>query len=443
MNKYSIPELSIIFSIKVDSKDRIENLEYLLEYYDCFFSKFEIIIVEQDTSSKLKELLKNRRNIIHFFLPTSNCHYKTRNLNLGTNLATRQVIMMSDIDIICPPQAIKKALQLINQGGSFIAPYNGIVVEIKKEFLAKINSITELITSLEYFPKDFNLNLEKFNYNNMQPMYGGTQYDNTGGCLLYTKKDFYAVGGWNTNFISYGFEDMEFVYRIKKLGYTLKRIEDNNIYHIEHKRSTDSFYNNFYRSNEQEWLNVNAMSAAQLLEYSLNGFKKVILDNQKEIDIVNSDDTYSISFTESSKIDLSGLSIILPLYVPDATCIASLNILVYYFEAYFNNYEIIMIEGESRNCKYLKNKKNVRYHWLGTGPFNYARSVEQGMKESARSIVAIWDFNNLINPFLLDKRLKLFIKSKREKMAFKDSGWYPKGLEKRKKGDDIILLRAN
>jgi hypothetical protein len=428
--------------VKIDSSDRLRNLKLNLEYFETIFSDYEIILVEQDKENKLSDVLKGMKNVKHFFLPSKNCHYKTRNLNLATSLATREIVMMLDVDVICHPDSIRVAIDKIKEGLSFVAPYNGLATEIRKEYLTKCKDINDVINNLVYFPKNFNLKLHEFDYSNMHPLYGESFYDNTGGCLIYTKQAFYAIGGWNTNFVSYGFEDMEFVYRLKKLGYQLKRFDDYNIYHFEHKRYTDSYYNNFYHYNEQEWNNVITMSSLELLEYALNGFRKIIFDNQKETIFTNSDSKFSIEVVNSKKIDLSDLTVLIPLCVPERKHLYALEALMIYFEMYFLNYEILMIEGQFRNCRHLGFNKNVKYFWLGTDKFNLNEIIERGLDESSKNIVAIWDFFCLINPKILHNKLKL-LSDVNSKCKIKDTNWYLKGATKIKKGVGVTLMKIN
>ncbi|MEO6523836.1 MAG: glycosyltransferase family 2 protein [Mucilaginibacter sp.] len=435
MSKIQASLISIIMSVKIESEDRLRNLKINLDFYKSYFEDYEIIIVEQGEVSSLGEINFDRK-IRHFFIPTLSCHYKAHNLNLATSLATRQIVIMTDVDVICNPSSIKKAIQSIQNGSSFIAPYNGIVAEISKGM--SVMRIEEIVSNLAYFPKNFQNDLKSYDYSMIKPMFGNMNYNNTGGYIIYTKEAFYSIGGWNTNFISYGYEDMEFVYRIHKLGYELVRYEEYNIYHLEHSRSYESYYNNFYRMNEAEWLNVKSMNTTNLLKYALNGFRKIIFDNNLETNLINTERAFLIESKTSTKIDLLDLLIIIPVYMPEIKNLGYLTLLIYYFEQYFRNYEVIIVEGETRNCKYLSTKKNTRYIWLGTESYCEKTAIDRALKESSKNIIAIWDYRTMINPSLLVKKLRYTITHK-VNTKIKDYNWYLKKCDKIP-GHGVLLL---
>ncbi len=440
MNQIDTSDLSIVFSIKIDSADRLENLRLNLAYIGVFFQNCEVIIVEQDQKSQIAELVSNRPGVQHYFIPSGDAHYKTRNLNHATNLATRSLVMMCDCDVICPPEALARALQRLREDAAFVSPHNGLLVNISKQFIRQAKSVSELVAGLVYFPKNFNLDLERFDYTHMAPLYGCSTYNSTGGCILYRKKDFYLIGGWNTNFFSYGFEDMEFVHRLQKLGYRLEMLDDNNLYHFDHERKSDSVYNNFFRSNEAEWENVVAMDEAQLTQYALNGFRKLTLTNARQVHITNTAGEYSIRSREIDKIDLGALSIILPLCVADPAELPALEVFLDYLEEYYKDYVVLMVEGQYRNCKYLHNKKNTQYLWLGTQKFDYAKAVEAGMRSAATPYVGIWDFYTLIEPAALCRSLKA-LGSEEGQVRLEDQDWYVSGAKKARKGTGLKLMK--
>jgi predicted glycosyltransferase involved in capsule biosynthesis len=343
-----------------------------LNYFNNFFSNKEVIIVEQDEKSRIPEYLVRENEIRHYHIKSDDCHYKTRNLNYGISLASRKYIMMCDADIICIPESIYAALQLLNNGRKFVAPYNGVVVNIEekfiKEFLQK-DSLSEALSNLVYYRKNYNLSEKTTSRRDQYPIYGNSYYDNCGGCLLFNKKIFHLIGGYNPNIISYGYEDMEFNLRIEKMGYEIEKINNYNLYHLSHERKFDSYYNKYYRSNQNEYIAVQNMTCDELTKYVRNGFKKIKFDKKGELNIVNRNDRYSIEQIEENKYDLKGVSVMVTINsrtIKDEEEMLFLynkiQDMVEFFDKYFTDYEIVMREINGEYFKYLKNKKNYIYY---------------------------------------------------------------------------------
>lgn len=403
--RYSLKDLSVVISVKAESNDRLVNLNFIFKYFEYYFKDYEIIVVEQDYSSKLSDLVLERVGVKHLFLQSEGCHYKTRNLNLGASVSNRPIIMICDCDIICKPEAIILSIEKLKQGSTFISPHNGITAQIKKHFFKEKPSIHSIVKQLPFFPKDYDVRINDFDYSDFEPLYGNSNYDTSGGAIFCDKEALAKIGGWNTNFISYGYEDMEFIYRIKKLGYPLEKLNDFNLYHFEHERTTDSMLNNFYRSNEREWENICSMTSEELRNYALNGFKKIILDNRKEFYFCNSREEYSLKLINSSKVDLQDISVVVPVSFNNGHTHKVLKLFLDNFEASYNNYQIILIEYNSREFKYPDNLKNLKYFWLNKGEKESA--INLGIKQATTTYIAVWELDCSVAPQELEKSLEL------------------------------------
>lgn len=438
--KISLSNLSIIFSVKIDSADRLNNFRFNVDYLHAHFSDLELVVVEQDGRGEVKECLDayspSVRSIYHS-IDHDGVHYKTRNLNLATNLASREIIMMCDCDVLCPPEALHKAVQILEQESALISPHNGIMTEIAKEHFTH-TSPAAVLGQRTFFTRDFNKNDKEPDYSKMYPLYGNENYFNMGGCILYRKRDFYLAGGWNTNMISYGFEDDEFVYRFKKLGYRHRKFRTNNIYHLQHERGKESIYNNFYRSNEQEYEHVLSMTEAELRHYALNGFKRIRYDVAKELDVINTDTRFSITMNDADKVDLQHTSIIVPVRIPDKWWLPPLNHFVGYLERKFKNYEVIIAEGDSKNCKYLPNRKNAKYI-RSREKYDVGRYIRIALNAALYDTVAVWDFFTMISPADVGAAAQK-VHHTGEVVFCQDNGWYTEGIFKRKRGNGAVFF---
>jgi hypothetical protein len=74
----------------------------------------------------------------------------------------------------------------------------------------------------------------------------------------------------NENFIAYAPEDVERHHRWNILGYTIGRV-DNHAYHLEHKRTQNSWFNNpFMQKNNQLWEYLKNLSKDEVIDYYEN-----------------------------------------------------------------------------------------------------------------------------------------------------------------------------
>ena len=75
---------------------------------------------------------------------------------------------------------------------------------------------------------------------------------------------------WNENFMAWGPEDCEFLYRIQVLGYKVGRINDI-CYHLNHERTFNSHYHNpKWKENMDIWQNIRTWDKNKIIEYYEN-----------------------------------------------------------------------------------------------------------------------------------------------------------------------------
>ncbi len=436
MDKFSVPDLSVIFSIKLDSADRIWNFKSNLSYLFSEFKDLEVIVIEQGDDSGLVAILeKYKSETIKHVLLKGEVHYKTRNLHLGTNLATRQYVMMLDCDVICPKEALKRAMEKLREGASFVSPYNGVMTEISKNKLRK-NAFSSILDNLKFFPRDFDRNLELYQFEDMYPLYGNSDFSSAGGCVLYRKEAYYMIGGWNPNFVSYGYEDMEFIYRIKKLGYSLMDVEEYNIYHMQHQRLEDSLMNNYSETNREEWERITSLNEKDLRRYVLNNFKSIRYIEGKDLVRINNHESFSEFYESDNKISLNGLSIMVPVCIEDDRLLPLLSNFFKYLSTYFRNYEVLLLEADTMNSKYLPNRQFVHYIHV-PGGYDIEKMISRGIEEAHYNRICVWDYLTTIEPSVLKSALT---KSQGRVLEVEDKKWRMKDMWKLKIGNGLIMF---
>ena len=236
-----LKELTILIALKVDSEDRINNLDIVFNYLQNNFNT-NIIISEQDESPKLE----GRYNCNYVFLKTSDFFNRQRGVNLAAKKATTPVIAHYDADILLRPNQIYKATQLIlNKDVDIVYPYDGKFYDVPKHF----HRLVTKTKALDCIRVD---ECTLFNPHSV------------GGVVFFNRDVFWAGGGANENFKGLGYEDNEIFNRFTKLGYNIGRL-NYPLFHLTHVRKDTSFnFNPYLESNKTEFFRVDQMSKEDL-----------------------------------------------------------------------------------------------------------------------------------------------------------------------------------
>lgn len=362
MNKLDLSDVSILVSVKIDSPERYRNLGLFLDYYECFFSGYEIIIIEQDETTKIADLVSRSPNVDHHFVRSRDVHWKTRNHNYAARLSNRDFLLMADCDVFPHPQALREGHERARSGCEFVQLFNGILVGLSDEFVQNRLGFPEVLDTLAYFTRDFALRAGPCDDQDMFPLYGNHEYLATGGATLCRRRSFFLVGGWNENFVSFGYEDREFCERVEKLGRRLVRVEEHNAYHMAHPRLDDSVYNTYYRPNEAEYQRVCAMDPDTLLEYSNKGFRSIRFRHDREYVLEATTESWgwrSSRFPTPSLRDVSIVIVASAARLPYSR--SDLRRMTDCLEEGFSEYDVLIFELMSGDYKYIHNNKHVRY----------------------------------------------------------------------------------
>lgn len=167
--------IELIVPYKVDCKEREQNLQAFQKYY----KEYTDITVT---------LIKDYNERYEVF---NSCALKSKS----------KYIALTDVDAIISKDQIDKALFELENGADMVYPF------------------------------DYILNVEK----------NGTIRDNWpkgyyfGIMVMFNREKFIEFGGENTDFIGYGWEDLERYYRALNFGLNMKRIEGCAL-HMQHPR---------------------------------------------------------------------------------------------------------------------------------------------------------------------------------------------------------------
>ena len=365
MTRLDLTDVTIVISVKPESDERLANLARLHEYYRTMAKGAEVLVVEQSTCSRIEP----RPGLSVHGVADDGLHWKTRNMNLGAALSSRRNLLMSDCDTVPHPVALEKGLAFLAEHGGFTSLYDGIVVNVTDERAAGITDWPSFFEGAAHYSSVDVRPGQPLTDPGLHPLYGNAEHDAVGGCFLCTRAAFFAIGGWNPNFVSYGYEDRELHFRARRLGYGFPMTAGHNLYHFDHPRGPESRYGQFYRLNEAEYDRVRAMTPEALAAYAARGFRQIGFEPGYDYARFSSADADGWHRVPDTKSDLSDLAILI-LADPSDVCRAKscLEPLLDHLEDNFRGYDLRICENRTTAYKYPVNRKNVVFCCTQDGP---------------------------------------------------------------------------
>ena len=245
MTKVNLKEkLTFLIAAKVEHEDRLRNIRATLSYLRHHFDA-DIIISEQDTSSKLHDMCK-AFHCRHIYKETGEFFNRQRGVNMAAREATTPVIAHYDADILLRPQQIVGATEAIIKGqAQMVYPYDGHFYDVPEKFFDIIKETKNLTK----------VNLEECTLFNPHSV---------GGVVMFDREHYWKCGGANESFKSVGYEDNEINERFKKFGTKIMRTQWP-LWHLTHARGETSYnHNPHIQLNKNLYLQIERMSPEQL-----------------------------------------------------------------------------------------------------------------------------------------------------------------------------------
>lgn len=190
--------------------DRLNNLRRVLDWINCF-AGVDVILIEQDTHSKISHLNLRAR---HIFLKTDKPYNKSWAFNVATNLAKSEIIVFADSDLIMKPEQFIEGLKSLEQY-EMVNPYKSVIDLDPNESLVRLEEMI-LID---------------------RPGRGETDHQKVpicGGICMFRKEAIIRIGGWNEDFIGWGAEDDFVSHKVQQ--FLNWRQLDHKCYHLFHSR---------------------------------------------------------------------------------------------------------------------------------------------------------------------------------------------------------------
>ena len=275
--------VTFIIPLRIDTDDRLRNIvlttSFLLNTFDC-----KVIIKESDEMSKfnawakpLIESISDITNLRYIFEENYDEHFhRTRLLNDMVMETTTDIVVNYDSDIILPITSYTQAKEMLDsRKHDLVYPYRFGEYGERKVILKTVVEDENDLNSLLDFPliKKF---ISGFNPEVLDESYvyaenvNGMGWSEYGMCQFFNTKAYKDGYLENENFIAYAPEDVERHHRWNMLGYNIGRV-DNHAYHMEHKRTQNSWFNNpFMHKNNSLWETLKSFSEEEIHEYYQN-----------------------------------------------------------------------------------------------------------------------------------------------------------------------------
>lgn len=227
MDKIDLTDVTFLIPVRVDSKERLENINWVIEFIKNHFNT-AIIVLEADKSELVQNPLIDRKLFIKDHDPV---FHRTKFLNKMIRKSTTNLIAVWDADVLVDYKQILEAVAILRQEMTEVVfPYDGYFYKVP-----------QVIINIYREKKDFNVltkNQGKF------LLYYWQHF--VGGAFMVNRKAYIESGMENESFYGWGPEDEERVKRWEILGYRLKRVQ-GPMFHFDHPRK-----NSWFASKEQE-----------------------------------------------------------------------------------------------------------------------------------------------------------------------------------------------
>lgn len=230
---------------------RFENLKRVLNWINGFDGS-QIILVEQDTHSKISHLnLKCK----HIFVKSKIPFNKSWSYNIGLKYAKSDIVIFSDTDIVMEPNSFISALREISNY-DMISPYSRVVDLEPEESKLPLKAIFEID----------------------RPARGETDIQKVplcGGMCIFRRDAINKIGGWSEDFIGWGGED-DFQ-TIKVENFLNWKEMEGECYHLYHNKAEINpiLYKN----------NISLLERAKTL--SKDDLYRLIVNSSKKIGMLN------------------------------------------------------------------------------------------------------------------------------------------------------------
>ena len=224
--RLDLRDVTVLIPFRADSDDRKRNLRwivsYILKHADTTILIGEDKAGPSDVSDALGPDLAARCRHLHLTGNDTPFTHKSHLSNRMAEAAGTPIVALHDTDIVVDPVQYALARDAVRQGAALAFPYNGLFFWVLGREVHR-----------------FGHTLSAAPLNALCPRFPLMHRNSPGGGAFFDRATLLEAGGYNENFVSWGYEDDEIVERMRRLDLRVERVP-GPLYHLEHARPENS-----------------------------------------------------------------------------------------------------------------------------------------------------------------------------------------------------------
>lgn len=234
--------------------DRLNNLRRTLDWINSFTGS-EVILVEQDTHSKISHLNLRCK---HVFMRSNMPYNRSWSFNVGLKHSNSNIIVCGDSDIVMDPNKFIYALNSLSEY-EMVSPYHSVVDLTPQESMMPLEQVVNINRVGRGEEDNQKINI-------------------SGGISIFRKDALMRIGGWNEDFIGWGGEDDYQTIKVKRF---LKWKElEGRCYHLYHSKSAPD--NTYYKRSLEILERSNQMTNEELTRVISASLQRIGMINKYE-----------------------------------------------------------------------------------------------------------------------------------------------------------------
>lgn len=232
-------DTTFVTHIRVDSPERIANYMAVVSFLRKNAEGMQFVLMEDDASpnpllaDKMTGFLSD--NDIHICMENKMPYRRPFCYNIGANLTDRPVLCFMDTDVLVHPLSLNMARQCIHDKTfDVMYPYNGGAIYLKEQGRNAFLQVPCIDTLLAMLPPPGKMQLFA------ESQFMRVEHLNAKGAIvLMHRETFDRTGGFNIDFVDWGYEDDEFEIRQRKYNSRIGRCLASHevFYHLWHPRT--------------------------------------------------------------------------------------------------------------------------------------------------------------------------------------------------------------
>lgn len=226
MKKADLSDTTFLIPLRVDSQERIENINTVISNLQIHF-KTNIIVLEADSTQNYYPEYEFEGFKYSFIKDNNEIFHKAKWISRLMSFAVTPFVAVWDADAICPPNQVISAVNLLRAGKCIMSfPFDGRYYSCDK-------------TTSDLFKRVPDIRILHKRLPAMQLMRG---YHFTGGAFMVNIQEYMKAGGENENMGGSKFVDDERVKRIETRNLPIKYFE-GPLFHLWHPECRENEYN--------------------------------------------------------------------------------------------------------------------------------------------------------------------------------------------------------